>query len=246
MNIMKSVNDASKVLKTFGKTLSDHRPELKVGFGIAGNFLALFWMYKKAPEIKEGLEEKDYLKAAKAASAPVLTAIGSNVSIGSGFIDIKKDLNTAATAYAITDTMLQQRMTAEKEVLTKGKQQDVEHQIAKDIVETEGDLESKYPIFLTGQGNSLIYDPLSRRLFRGDIARVYDAFMPIAAAVTAGDRGYMDEFWSTFPGIPVIGYEHFAGFDIEKGIPELRLEPVDRGPNSEILHVMMWKNVAYF
>ena len=244
MNIMQSVNSATNMLRGIGKALSMHKPELKVGFGIAGNVASLFWMYKKAPEIKEGIEEKDYVKAIKAASGPVSLSVASNVSIGSGFKDIKADLNTAATAAAMYDTMLTQRMNAEKEVLTKGKQQEVDHQIAKDIADKVSD--SSYPIIDTGLGDSLIFDPLSKRLIRSDIGQLNDIFYELGTAVCCGERVYMDEFWSSIPNVLVTGYEHIAGFDLEKGIPSLRIEPVDRGPNAEIMHVMLWKNVVYF
>ena len=246
MNIMNSVNSATKILKAIGRAAQLHKPEIKVSFGIAGNIMAMYWMYKKAPDIKEGLEEKDYVKVAKAASGPVLTSIGSNLSIVSGVKDIRKDLDTAATAYAAYESMLSQRIAAEEKVLKKGKQQEIDHEIAKDIASTVSVDGSKYPIIETGMGNSLIYDPLSQRLFRADIAKIYDIFYEIGTAVSMGERVFMDDFWSSVSNIQPNGYEHSSGFDIECGVPNLTLEPVDRGPNTEILNVMLWKNVAYF
>lgn len=244
MSIVKSLNAASGVLKRFGEFIGKHKPDTKVAVGIIGNAYAMYLVYKKAPEIKEGLEKKDYISVAKAAAAPVLTKVCADGLTISAVKDFHNDINAARTVASAAEAMNSLRVAAENEVLTKSKVQEVDHQIAKDISDHFD--EGKYPIIDTGRGKSLIYDPLSQRLIRDDISKLYDNFYEIEKAVCCGERIFMNEFWDMVPKVPIQGLEYFSGFDLELGIPSMSIQVVDRGPNSEKFHVMVWKNVGYF
>ena len=245
MNISKSIKSATDILKSFGRFMQKHKPDTKIFVGIAGNAYAMYLTYKKAPEIKEGLEKKDYIQVAKAVAAPIAAKVCSDGMTISAVKDFHNDINAAQAIAASADMLNSVRVAAENEVLAKGKVQEIDHQIAKDISDKID--EKKYPIIETGLGNTLIYDPVSQRLFRADIAKLYDIFKGcVSDPVMCGERIFVYEFWSEVPKIPIIAYEHFIGFDIQAGVPGMKIEAVDRGPEAEKMHVMIWKNLAYF
>lgn len=245
MNILKSVKNASKILKTVGEYARKHKPDTKIFAGIIGNAYAMYLTYKKAPEIKEGLENKDYIRVAKAVAAPVAVKVCSDGATLSAVKDFHNDISAAQAIASAADTMNSLRVAAENEVLTKGKVNEVDHQIAKDISAKID--EKRYPIIETGLGSTLIYDPVSQRLIRADIAKLYDIFKCcVSDAVACGERIFMADFWSDVPKIPIIAYEHYMGFDDQVGIPGMKIEAIDRGPETEKMHVMLWKNVACF
>lgn len=171
-----------KVIKPF---VIRHEPEILMGMGISGLIFSTIWAiratfkasntikeYKDSKQI-EKITTKEFIKltwkyywpvaASTVLSIPCIIA-GNRVS--------NKRYAALATAYTVTEAALQEYQETTREVVGDKKAKQIQETVdAKKIEET---YKGRNQIILTGNGESLFFEPLSGRYFKSnwnDIAK---------------------------------------------------------------------------
>jgi len=159
---------AQKSLKSLGRFVDVHRPEVMAATGICGYLSSLYLMYKAAPKIKQGIEDKDPKTVAVAALPVVASAAVATVAVVGSVKDSKRRLAAMTAAYNFTDAAFTEYRDSAKEVLSDKKphkEEDISyHSADKEIKQTPPN-----NVIDTGHGSTLCYERLTGRYFLSDI-----------------------------------------------------------------------------
>ena len=176
----------SSGIKKVGRALDKHSPSILTGLGIASGVTTVVLVAKKAPIVKERLDELhvelaerdedlsktkilwEELKVAAPIYAPAIITGVTSVSciLGSDRISYKRTA-ALATAYEISQKNLLDYKAKAKELLGEKKVEKIESEIAKDILDSKPDIvDEKGNEVIIEDGKMLCYDKMSGRYFR--------------------------------------------------------------------------------
>ena len=170
------MNNPLTYIKPF---VSKHEPEILMSMGIGGMIFSLAWgikaSFKAARAIdkyketygKDKLTAKETIKLTWKLYLPTVLSVAASVPcvIMSNKVSNKR-YAAIATAYTISEAALQEYKDKTKEIIGEKKTKQIEESISDDRV-----TKTYYggnQVILTGNGDSLFYEPLSGRYFKSN------------------------------------------------------------------------------
>lgn len=164
-----------KVIKPW---LISHEPEILMSMGISGMIFSTIWgvkatvaatriVDKKKEELNvDKLEFREVVKDTWKLYIPVVASAAISVPcIISGNRISSKRTAALAAAYTISETAFKEYMDKTTEIVGAKKASEIREATSKETVETKN---ANAPIIITGDGDSLFYEPLSGRYFKSN------------------------------------------------------------------------------
>jgi hypothetical protein len=166
------------------KTLAiEHSPEILTGIGIAGLLTTTVLAVKATPKALQLIEAKKEelgvdkltpVETVKAAWKPYVPAVvtgvlGTACVIGANSVSLRRNA-ALATAYKLSETALAEYKEKAVEVVGEKKEQAIREKIAEERIKENP--VSKNEVFITGKGETLFLEPLSKRYFKSDIDHI--------------------------------------------------------------------------
>lgn len=170
------MNNPLTYIKPF---VSKHEPEILMSMGIGGMIFSLAWgikaSFKAARAIdkyketygKDKLTAKETIKLTWKLYLPTVLSVVASVPcvIMSNKVSNKR-YAAIATAYTISEAALQEYKDKTKEIIGEKKTKQIEESISDDRVTKT--YSGGNQVILTGNGDSLFYEPLSGRYFKSN------------------------------------------------------------------------------
>ena len=170
------MNNPLTYIKPF---VSKHEPEILMSMGIGGMIFSLAWgikaSFKAARAIdkyketygKDKLTAKETIKLTWKLYLPTVLSVAASVPcvIMSNKVSNKR-YAAIATAYTISEAALQEYKDKTKEIIGEKKTKQIEESISDDRVNKT--YSGGNQVILTGNGDSLFYEPLSGRYFKSN------------------------------------------------------------------------------
>lgn len=182
---MSKVN-MTALVKSIGRSISNHSPEILTGLGIAGMITTTVMAVKATPKAlsliehkKEELEltELEKLRPIEAIKAtwkcyiPAMVTGVSSVACLVGASSVNARRNAAlATAYNLSATALSEYKEKVLETVGEKKEQIIRNKVAEDKVNKEPVNPSA--IIVSGNGNTRCFDTITKRRFTSDIETI--------------------------------------------------------------------------
>ena len=156
-----------------------HEPEILLSMGISGMIFSTIWAVKATVKTTKAVEDykkkknidkitfKELFKLAWKDYIPSVISVGVSIPclICSNVVSNKR-YAALATAYTISETALTEYQAKTKELLGEKKAQQIREAVSADKVQKTYSGESQ--IIMTGNGESLFYEPLSGRYFKSN------------------------------------------------------------------------------
>ena len=234
--------------KKIQKVLTRKSPEILTGIGIAGVITTTVLAVKVTPKALQLIDEAERKKAVawnnenpdydngadrikltkaetvKAAWKPYIPVVVTGVCsvaciIGANSVHLKRNA-ALATAYQLSTTAFNEYKEKVVETIGEKKEKIVRQNIAKDKVEKNP--VSKTEVFVTGNGTSLFYDPLSGRYFESDMNKVEKAVNNLNWSMNNGNEPYISltQLYDEL-GLSHTGVSDEIGWKVEDGNIEL-------------------------
>lgn len=178
--------ELAKSFLSLKTAIKKHSPEILTGIGIAGMITttvmavratpkALILIEERKEEIgAEKLEAMDMVKTAWACYIPAAITGTLSVACLIGASSVNARRNAAlATAYTLSESALKDYQGKVIEMFGEKKNEAVKDAIAKDKVEKNPVVTRE--VIITEKGNTLCYDAISGRYFKGDIEKIKKA-----------------------------------------------------------------------
>lgn len=204
-------------VKKIQKILAKRSPEILTGIGIAGMITTTVLAVKATPKALRLIDEAEHKKAIKwdqenpdcdngadkikltktetikAAWKPYIPAAVTGVCsvaciIGANSVHLRRNA-ALATAYQLSTTAFNEYKEKVVETIGEKKEKVVRQNIAKDKVENNP--VSKTEVFVTGNGSSLFFDPLSGRYFESDMNKLEKAVNNLNWLMNNGNEPYI-------------------------------------------------------
>ena len=175
------------LVKTIQTSVVKHSPEILTGIGIAGMVTTTIFAVKVTPKaldlIAKAEDENDTygdgepltkIEIVRVAWKPyipaALTCIASIAClIGASSVNFRRNA-ALATAYKLSEAALTEYKDAVIDTIGEKKEQAVKEKISKNRVEQNP--VSNNTIYITGDGDTLFLEPISKRYFYSDIEQV--------------------------------------------------------------------------
>lgn len=179
--------------------LVKHEPEILMSMGIAGLLFSTVWGVKatikatkmvenKEADLKKPLNFKETAKLTWKLYIPVVaSAVISVPCIIAGNRVSSKRYAAIATAYTISETALQEYQLKTREIVGEKKEKEILESISNDKVEKT--YKPGTEIIMTGDGESLFYEPLSGRYFKSSWNKISKAANELNSKAMAGLTG---------------------------------------------------------
>lgn len=228
-------------IKNVQKVLVKHSPEILTGIGITGLLTTTVLAVKATPKALKLIEEEKQrqndilLEDAKAkgeetcaqitALKPIdtlkvtwkcyipaaVTGIGSVACIiGASSVNAKRNA-ALATAYALSETALQEYQEKVVETIGEKKEQVIREQIDKDHIDRNP--VSQLDVYDTRKGNTLCFDYYSGRYFYSDIEEVKKAVNLINSSLLRNDYVSLNDLYDEL-GLPANGIGDSVGWNV--------------------------------
>lgn len=164
--------------------VSKHSPEILTGIGIAGIFTTAILAVRATPKALQLIEEKkeeigvddltpmETVKTTWKCYIPTaISAVASSACmIGSVHVSLRRNA-ALATAYKISETALTEYREKVVETIGETKEKTVREKVAqKQIDKTPV---SRNEVHISGDGDTIFLDPLSKRYFKSDIDSIH-------------------------------------------------------------------------
>ena len=173
-------SNISKVLSSVRTSMAKHSPEILTGIGIAGMITttvmavratpkALILIEERKEEIgAEELEVADVVKTTWFCYIPAVITGTLSIAclIGASSVNAKRNA-ALATAYTLSESALKDYQGKVVEMFGEKKHETVKDAVAKDKIEKNPVVTRE--VIITEKGNTLCYDAISGRYFKGDI-----------------------------------------------------------------------------
>ena len=170
------MNNPLTYIKPF---VSKHEPEILMSMGIGGMIFSLAWGIKASFQAaraidkyketygKDKLTAKETIKLTWKLYLPTVLSVAASVPcvIMSNKVSNKR-YAAIATAYTISEAALQEYKDKTKEIIGEKKTKQIEESISDDRVTKT--YSGGNQVILTGNGDSLFYEPLSGRYFKSN------------------------------------------------------------------------------
>lgn len=206
-----------------------HEPELLTGLGITGLVFSTVWGVKatvsavkaverKKKELKvDKLPVKETIKTTWKYYIPVVasTAVSIPCIIGGNRIYSKRNAALAA-AYTLSETALQQYQDKVTEIVGEKKAQEIHESVSADNVDKSYS-KGKSSVVVTGEGDSLFYEPLTDRYFKTSWNKILKAANELNVDAANNMFGYITlTEWFEKLGLPPTDISDELGWSIEK------------------------------
>lgn len=178
--------EIAKSFLSLKTAIKKHSPEILTGIGIAGMITttvmavratpkALILIEERKEEIgAEKLEAMDMVKTTWACYIPAAITGTLSVACLIGASSVNARRNAAlATAYTLSESALKDYQGKVIEMFGEKKNEAVKDAVAKDKVEKNPVVTRE--VIITEKGNTLCYDAISGRYFKGDIDKIKKA-----------------------------------------------------------------------
>ena len=210
------------IIRATGKWCKNNAGKIFAGCAIVTEFLGFWFMHKEAPIARDRLdalpEDAKWLDKVKAAGPVYLPALGmlvlSTGSIVGGCVAGERKAAILTSLYTASEAALRKYERKVVDTIGREKAQEIQDSIAKEYIAENPPYVNGSKIYATGNGDKLIFDPLSGRYFTSEPAKVI-------AAMNKMNRRIISEMWVS----------------VNEWYQELGLEPVglgdDKGWNND-------------
>lgn len=232
--------NVAKIVNSIRSGISKHSPEILTGIGIAGMITTTILAVKATPKALKLIEEKkemeqvdeltpiETIKTSWKCYIPAAVTGAASVTclIGASRVSLRRNA-ALATAYKLSETALTEYREQVVETIGEKKEQLVREKVAQKQIDKNP--VSKSEIFVTGDGESLCLDPLSRRYFKSNIDRIRKAENKLNKQMihdicgSASVNDFYDELGLERTGTgDDLGWntEHLIDLDITPGVSE--------------------------
>lgn len=148
--------------------------------------------------------------------AVIISGLSAACLIGASSVNLRRNAALAA-AYTLSETALRDYRDKVTEVIGDKKERTVCDKVAKERVDKNPPIEQE--IIVTEQGNTLMYDAISGRYFKGDIEKVRKIENILNKRLRNEDYISLNEFYDEI-GLPHIKVGEGLGWCIDKGLIE--------------------------
>lgn len=220
----------SSMIESVKKNLSDHSPELLLGFGIAGMASSVVMAVKATPRAIELLEDKEdildrdltKIEMVKVAWKPYIpAAIGFSVSaaclISANSINAKRNA-MLATAYHISERALTEYVDKVVEVVGEEKEREIRDAVSRDRMKS--DPASNKEVIVTGGGDVLCYDTISGRYFKSSVDVLRRAENRVNKVMFSENYIPLNDFYAEV-GLDSVEVGDYIGWNISDGLIDL-------------------------
>lgn len=266
---MKKVN-VEKYFKMVTRFAKKRSPEILTGIGIAGMITTTVLAVKATPKALELIEDekrernrkalaetgayttdanlkpvevvevawKPYIPAVLLGTASVACLIGANS------VHARRQA-ALYSAYKLSETALSEYKDKVLEVVGEEKEKEVREEIAKDKLEKNP--VSKTEVYVTGNGKSLFYDPLSDRYFESDIETIRKAVNDLNYSMGFGSEIYvsLSQLYDEI-GLNHTGISDQIGWNIDDGLIEVDLTEAKITDDGKPCIVMDWVKIPVY
>lgn len=234
---------------------SKHSPEILIGFGVAGFITTTVLAVRATPKAMKLIEDeknrqnyelcrgarangessckqieklspievikvtwKPYIPAAITGVASIVCVIGAN--------SVNARRNAAlATAYQLSTAALNEYKDKVVETIGEKKEQTIREKISKDRVESNP--VNNNAVYVTGSGESLFLEPISKRYFKSDIERVRGVVNTLNEIMYSDPFGQiaLSDFYDEI-GLERTDISNDIGWNIENGSIKVEFHPV--------------------
>lgn len=228
-------------MKTFFRNVkmsaSKHSPEILIGFGVAGFVTTTVLAVKATPKamqlLDEAKKENDVdklppLEVVKVAWKPYIPAAVTGVVsiacvIGANSVNAKRNA-ALATAYQLSTAALNEYKDKVLETIGEKKEQSIREKISKDRIEKNP--VSNNTVYVTGDGDSLFLEPISKRYFKSDIERVRSVINTLNETMYNDPFGNisLSDFYDDI-GLERTDISNDIGWSIENGSIKVEFHP---------------------
>lgn len=228
-------------MKTFFRNVkmsaSKHSPEILIGFGVAGFVTTTVLAVKATPKamqlLDEAKKENDVdklppLEVVKVAWKPYIPAAVTGVVsiacvIGANSVNAKRNA-ALATAYQLSTAALNEYKDKVIETIGEKKEQSIREKISKDRIEKNP--VSNNTVYVTGDGDSLFLEPISKRYFKSDIERVRSVINTLNETMYNDPFGNisLSDFYDDI-GLERTDISNDIGWNIENGSIKVEFHP---------------------
>lgn len=188
------MKNAMKTIKPF---MAKYEPEILMSMGLAGMLFSVVWSVKatvKATHLVDAkksdlntdkLPFKELVKTTWKCYIPVAVGVVGSVPciIAGNRVSGKRNAALAA-AYTISETALQEYREKTKEIVGEKKEKEIIETVSKEKVEKSY---GKSPVLITGDGDSLFYEPISGRYFKSNWNKILKAANELNAEAIGGE-----------------------------------------------------------
>ena len=176
----------AKFIKTAQLAVSKHSPEILTGLGIAGMITSTVLAVRATPKALQLIEQKKEelelpeteklhpVEVVKAAWKPYIPAVVTGIVstsclIGASSVSLRRNA-ALATAYKLSETALTEYKGKVLETVGEKKEQLIREKVAQERLDKNpvGNNE----VIITGKGDTLCYDYMSKRYFMFDIEKL--------------------------------------------------------------------------
>ena len=219
-------------LKIIKPLLVKYEPEILMAIGISGMTFSTIWGVKstvKATKMvedeekrtKNKLSAKDVIKLTWKLYIPVVAMTAVSIPcIITGNRVASKRYAALATACTLSEEALQEYQNKAKEIVGEKKDQAIRDAVAKDQI--GNNQPSQNNIFITGDGDSLFYEPLSGRYFKSSWNKLSKAANELNRTATSSMEGYVQlNTWYEAIGLSDTELGDIMGWDLRRGVKSL-------------------------
>ena len=220
------------ILKTIKPLLSKYEPEILMGMGISGMIFSTVWAIKatkKATRIldnkkvelnKEKLSAKEiFVEVWRLYLPVVVSSVISVPCIIAGNRVSNKRTAAIAAAYTLSETALQTYQDKTRELVGEKKEKDIHEAASKENV---GKTYSGSNVILTGDGDSLFFEPLSGRYFKSSWNKILKAANELNAEAVSGIFGEITlTDWFSKLGLNKTEVSGTTGWTLKDGVKGL-------------------------
>lgn len=228
-------------VKTFFRNVkmsaSKHSPEILIGFGVAGFVTTTVLAVKATPKAMQlldeakkenGVDKLPPLEVVKVAWKPYIPAAVTGVVsiacvIGANSVNAKRNA-ALATAYQLSTAALNEYKDKVIETIGEKKEQSIREKISKDRIEKNP--VSNNTVYVTGDGDSLFLEPISKRYFKSDIERVRSVINTLNETMYNDPFGNisLSDFYDDI-GLERTDISNDIGWNIENGSIKVEFHP---------------------
>jgi hypothetical protein len=216
------------ILSTIRPFLSKHEPEILMSMGICGLIFSTVWgvkatvqatkmVEKKESDTNKKLGVKDIVATTWKLYIPVVASMIVSVPciIASDRVSSKR-YAAMATAYTLSETALQEYQDKAKEIVGEKKDKEIKEAISKDNVDKT--YTGNNQIIMTGDGDSLFFEPLSGRYFKSNWNTISKAANELNATAMSSMEGEISlNDWFEALNLPRTDIGDSIGWDIKFG-----------------------------
>lgn len=220
--------------KNIQNVLIKHSPELLMGFGISGLCFSIIYSVKATLKAKQNIDNykeetkqdklsfKEVIKCSWKPFIPVVISTAAAVPclICSNGIYAKRNA-MAAAAYALSETALNEYRGTVKDILGEQKEKAITEKVSsKEVNDTYEN--NKSQIILTGDGDSLFFEPLTSRYFKSNWNKILKAANRLNADALTNTFGSITlNDWFDEIGLDRTDLGSYMGWDLEHGMSDL-------------------------